>query len=225
MKKLVTVLAMLTLALCLSISALAAPKGFVSSPEAQSGPTIESFKNDSEDCTAKLVITPYSEKEELPQKLVDLINKAYSDVKNAEDLTKLNVDLEALAKELGISPKDLAVSDLFDIHYTDCETHVGHEEFDIVLKAESLKRFVALLHLNGDKWELIKDAKVTENGTHLTFSVEEFSPFAIVVNTSEEDKKSPVTSDNTASAVCVAIMLASAAALVYVWKKSKKQSV
>ncbi|MBQ5601984.1 MAG: LPXTG cell wall anchor domain-containing protein, partial [Clostridia bacterium] len=119
-----------------------------------------------------------------------------------------------------IEGKNLVVSDLFDIHTTGCDFHEGHFDFDIVLAADSLKRFVALLHMNKNgEWEVIDNARVTNNGEHLEFSVESLSPFAIVVDTSD----GPQTGDNTMIYVSFILMIVSAAALVVVLIKSKKQ--
>ena len=135
-----------------------------------------------------------------------------------KDLTKLNEDLKALAAELNIPGDKLAVSELFDIHMEGCDYHEEHRYFDIILSAEALENFVGLLHLRQDgEFELIADAKVTHDGDHLEFTVESFSPFAIVVDTT---KNSP-TGDNGMIFVCLALMLVSGVAVVLLNRKPR----
>ena len=168
----------------ISLNALAAPAGFVSSPSGNAAPTVEEFTPGDEACTAKLVITPFVDKDKLPDELKTLFEKAYNSILETKDLTALNEVLKKVAADKNINPQNLAVSDLFDIHYTDCDFHDGHEDFDIVLGAETLGSFVGLLHMNkSGVWEWVENARVTGNGEHLEFSVDSFSPFAIVVDT------------------------------------------
>ena len=220
MKKILVICLTLIMVASMTVVVFAAPSGFLSSPSGKPGPTIESFDPDDDDCTADLIITPYSDRNTLPSELKTLIEKAYNDILNIGDLTKLNAELAKLAAKKKIEGKNLAVSDLFDIHTTGCDFHEGHFDFDIVLAADSLNRFVALLHMNKNgEWEVIDNARVTNNGEHLEFSVESLSPFAIVVDTSD----GPQTGDNTMIYVSFILMIVSAAALVVVLIKSKKQ--
>ena len=216
MKKVLTICMVAVLALSLTVTAFAAPNGFVSSPSENTAPTEITFTPADEDCTASLVITPFSEKEELPEALENLLETARNQIETSTDLTKLNSVLANLANEMKIKGEDLAVSDLFDIHVTGCEYHDGHTDFDIVLSADMLKNFVALLHMQKDgTWEMVSDAKVTGNGNHLAFSVDSFSPFAIVVNTNGEGAQVPQTDDNMFYIAAV-VMAVSAVALVVI---------
>ena len=222
MKKVLAICLMLAMLLSLSVGALAAPNGFVSSPSGSGAPTVEEFKPQDENCTATLLITPYGEREELPELLQSLMQKAYDSVVNAGDLTKLNADFAKLVAGMGLKAENLAISDLFDIHVTGCDFHDGHKEFDVVLKAETLKHFVALLHMNKNgQFELVSDAKVI--GDHLHFSVESFSPFAIVVDTTVEE--APPTGDSVMVFVWVAVVAAVAFAvtIVVIVLKNKKR--
>lgn len=222
MKKLLVVCLTVVMMVSMTLTVFAAPGAFVSSPSGNPGPTEIEFKPADEDCTGRLVITPYSERDTLPEELEDLMKKAYEAIKGTNDLTTLHTELAKLAKKLKVKGTDLAVSDMFDIRVEGCTEHDGHHEFDIVLAADSLKNFVGLLHLreNGE-WELIKDARVVGNGEHLAFSVDTMSPFAIVVNTAANPSQ---TGDNSMIPVYVAIMAVSALAIVVILVKSKKQS-
>lgn len=224
MKRVFAICLIMVMLLTLSGNVFAADSGFVSSPTGKPAPGVESFDPADDDCTANIIVTPYGEKHELPQELQTMFQKAYEDIVNNDDLTTLNTALAKLVKDMKLDSKDLAVSDLFDIHLTGCDYHEGHEEFDVVLSADMLKHFVALLHMNKEgQWELVSDAQVTNNGTHLKFSVDSFSPFAIVVdNAAEESDKN---GDDSMIHVFAIAMAVSAAALVVLAVKSKKQSV
>lgn len=220
MKKFVTICLMLALIASLSLHAFADPGSFISSPSLNPSPVIIEFQPGDPGCTAVLVITPYGDRDELPENLLALIQRAYATIAGTEDLTTLNADLAQLAAGLKIEGNNLAVSDLFDIHMTGCDYHEEHKEFDIVLKAESLNRFVGLLHMNQDgEWELVADAHV-EGEDHLVFSVDSFSPFAIVVDTTD---RTPDTLDTAKIFTYGTIMTASAMLLVIVLIQSRKR--
>lgn len=221
MKKIIAICLMLTMLFGLSVNVFAANNGFVSSPTANAAPKVEEFKPDDEDCTADLVITPYSEIDELSQALQESLKQAYDSVKDSKDISKLNAELAKLAKDKKIKGENLAVSDLFDINIEGCTEHDDHDKFTIVLKADTLKNFVALLHMNKDgKWELVKDAKV--NGDKLEFSIDGFSPFAIVVDTTTSTN-APLTADNTTIYFVVGIVAVAALAMLVVAAKNRKQ--
>lgn len=222
MKKVLVICLTVVFMVSMTLTTFAATGSFVSSPSGNAAPGQVEFKPADEDCTATLVITPYSEKNELTAAIKTMMEKAYNDIKGTEDLTTLNATLAKLAKDLKIEGSDLAVSDLFDIHVTGCDYHDGHTDFDIVLSADSLKNFVALLHMNKNgEWEVVDGAKVIANGEHLSFSVDAFSPFAVVVNTAAKPSQ---TGDSNMTPVYAAIMAVSALALVVILVKSRKKT-
>ena len=153
--------------------------------------------------------------------LLARIEKAYSDIAGTNDITTFNNDIKKLAEDKGIKGTDLAVSDLFDLRVVDCTVHEDHTSYTIELDSENLDRFVALIHANEKgEWEIVADAKVTENGKRLKFSVESFSPFAIVVNRNETVEPG----DNTMIIIWVMVAAASGLLLVALLaKKNKKQ--
>ena len=248
MKKIMaTCLAMVTAA-TMSISAFASAGGFVSSPSQNPAPTLESFTASSEDFTGQLVVSAYSERDDMPEDLRASFETAYNQIVECDDLTTLNADLAQLAEEMGIAGTDLAVSDLFDIHVEgDLDTDVG---FEITLGAETLDRFVGLLHMVDDGvWELVSDAEVVNN-EQLRFSVDSLSPFAIVVDTNDgtavepgddsssqpvddsstpdsvvDDGGVPDTGENTMIYVYAGAMVVLGAAIVFIAVKSRKQKV
>lgn len=214
MKKVLAICLTVIMIVSMSVVAFASLGGFVISPSLNPAPIVIDFLAKDEDCTADIVITPYIDINLLPETLREMMKKAYADISGSIDLTALNAELKAFAAEKGIDGTKLAVSDLFDLHLTGCDYHEGHTDFDVILKAETLENFVALLHMNHNgEWELVPDAKVTNNDEHLEFSVESFSPFAIVVDTTNENAG---TSDNTMTYVYVTLMAVSAAGLIIV---------
>lgn len=226
MKKVLAICLMMVMVVSMSVTAFAAPGGFVSSPSGNPAPTVVDFDPENDECTAKLVIIPHAERNTLPDDLKALIENAYTSIAESNDLTKLNADLASLVASKNISADKLAVSDLFDAHITGCDMHEGHVNFDITLKADTLKRFVGLLHMNKNgEWELVADAKITNDGEYLEFSIDSFSPFAIVVDTTVDGGDAPQTYDNSMIHIYAIIMAVSALAVIVIAVKSKKRRV
>ena len=225
MKKAFAMVLVMVLALTMSVSVFAAPGRFVNSPSGNAAPVLISFERHNEDCTAELIITPYSERYTLPEALLDLIQRAYNEIVASKDLTTLHKDLADLAAAKKIKGVDLKVSDLFDVRYEGCETHDESHTFTIVLGANTLNRFVGLMRLkpNGE-WELIKNAQIVDGGKALRFTISEMSTLAIVVDTSVIDGNSPDTGDNSHTWVYLVLMLASAAAIVLLSVLGKKKT-
>lgn len=224
MKKVLAICLIMVMLVSMNVNVFAAPGAFVSSPSGNPVPRLISFDPSDDDCTAQLVITPYSNRDTLPTALNELIKKAYGEVAASTDLTKLNSDLAKLAADKNIKGTNLAVSDLFDIHVTGCDYHEEHVDFNITLEADTLKRFVGLLHMNKDgEWELVSNAEVVNNGKQLKFSVDSFSPFAIVVDTTADGTGGPQTGDNSMIHIYVTIMAVSAVAILVIVAKNRKQ--
>ncbi len=218
MKKILVFLLTIAMLATLGVTAFAEPGNFIVSPSKNKAPEIIDGTNESHDCTAKLVVTPYSERDTLSDDKKKEIENAYDQIVNADDLTSFNTDFEKLVSDKGISSENLAVSDLFDISYYGCDVHNEHGAFKITLKADTLEGFVALLKMVDGEWVLVEDAVV--DGDLLKFTAKDLSPFAIVV---EKDKHTPPqTGDNFHWWIYVALMVASAAALGVVGYKLKK---
>ena len=225
MKKVLAICMTLVMVMSMmSVTVFADPGNFVSSPSGNSAPIIIDFESESEECTALLVVTPYSERDTLPEEKKDKLEQAYDEIVKAKDLSDLHGAIAQVAASKGIALEDLAVSDMFDVSYYDCAIHDDHGYFEIILKPETLKNFVALLHLNGNTWEHIDNAEVTgANKDHLRFFVDDLSPFAIVVDT-EPASSQPGTNDPFDIIPYVVVMVLSASAAIVLWKKSRKQS-
>lgn len=221
MKKVLVICLSLVMLVSMSLTVFAAPGSFVSSPSGNPAPKLDSFTPGSSDCSATLVITPYSDRDTLPSDQKDNIENAYSSIASTDDLTTLNDDLKKLVSDKKLNGKKLAVSDLFNAHVEGCTIHDDHVGSEIVISAESLNRFVALIHKNenGD-WELVPNVEVVNDGKSLKFSTDSFGTFAIVVNTEVDN---PRTGDATMTYICAVVMALCALALVAVVIKGRKQ--
>ncbi len=220
MKKFMIACLALLLMMSMSLTALAVEGGFVDSPSLNPAPRMISFRADSAECEAELDITAYVDRANLSEEDRTAIEAAYTEIKGSDDLSVLNADLAALAESLDVAGTDLAVSDLFDMDYVNC-THENHKDlhgnFQIQLEAETLDNFVGLLHRNNGTWELVEAASV--DGNVMTFSIDGFSPFAIVVNTG---KHAPDTGDNSMVYMWGIVAAVSALAVVICLREAKK---
>ena len=195
MRKIIAVCLMVIMLASLTLSVFSAPGGFIQSPSNNPAPEITEAINESEDCLGQLIITPYIDRDTLPEEDRIIIESIYKQVVENKDLSAIYEELANVAAKLDIDVKDLAVSDLFDIRLINCDIHDYHGHFNIKLKAETLQNFVCLLHYYNGEYHVVKDARVLEDGEHLVFSEKEFSPFLIVTNTGEEDPDAPQTND------------------------------
>jgi hypothetical protein len=230
MKKVLAICLALVMVVGVSASALAAG-GFVKSPSLNPAPELMDFDSLNNDCEVGLVVTPYDDKDSLSDEDEEWLKNAYDSIKGCDDLTKLNNGLSSLIQGLDIKGTSLSVSDLFFSGLTDCDLHDGHADCEVLLKAETLDRFVGLLVMdeNGN-WHLIDGAKVVD-GNKLKFTTDQFGPFAIVVNTAadgsadDEGSEIPKAGDNSMIYLYAAMMAVSAAGMfVLVVSKSKKES-
>ena len=222
MKKVLIVCMVLAMVASMSIAVFAAPGAFVESPSKNPAPELIKGENTSEDCTAQVIVTAYGDRDQLTAEQRQKLEAAYAMIVGTQDLSTLNAALKALAEELGVSVSSLAVSDLFDISATDCDGHADHGHFDITLAADTLHNFVALLHYYNGEWRIVENAEVTNNGEHLEFDEDEFSPFAIVVST--EAIPQPEPNNFPWLIVVLLLLLIILAALIawYFYNRSKK---
>ena len=195
MKKVLTLCMALVIVMSLSLTAFAA-NGFVSSPSNYRKPVVANYTSDT--CDGQVILTAYADRATLPANLCTMIETAYDEIAATADLTKLTADLGAAAASKNVAVENLAVSELFDIRYEGCGDHDDHCSYDIVMKAETLDKFVSLLHFDGTAWEVVENAKVVEIDGELclAFTPDSVSPFAIVVSTDPE-YKAPVVSEET----------------------------
>lgn len=207
MKKVLVLCLTVVMLFAFSVTTFAAPNGFVKSPEAQQGPVI--VEGD------EVIVTPFGDRDNLDDETKEKLEDAYNSIINADDLTELNDALKELAEELGIDPDNIAVSDLFDVDFD------GEGPYTVTIKPETLENFVGLMRWDGEKWVLIDNAKV--NGKLLTFSLDEPSQLAILVNAGAGSVGSPVTGDVFPWVLVVAIAASAIGLAVIVPKLIKKE--
>ena len=222
MKKVLIVCMVLAMVASLSVAVFAAPGSFVESPSKNPAPELIKGENTSEGCTAQVIITAYGERDKLTAEKRQKLEEAYAMIVGTQDLSTLNGALKTQAEELGVSVSNLAVSDLFDISATDCSGHADHGHFDITLKADTLKNFVALLHYYNGEWRVVENAEVTNNGEHLEFDADEFSPFAIVVSTEAIPQPEPNNFPWLILILLLLLIILAALIAWYFYNRSKK---
>lgn len=221
MKKIIAICLSFIIAASATVTVFAAPANFWGSPSGKPSPEIISFKSSDPNSTVQLILTPYSDRNDLSDGQIALIEKAYDSIRNAKSLTELNAELADVVAKLEIDSKYLAVTNIFDIHFVGSDNQ--SQKFEIVLSVDELNNFVGLLHMNKDGvWELVSDAKIEQDGDHLVFSVDSFSPFAVVVDTTGE---SPKTGDSVMiiSAIVLAVSVVALAAITVKRKKQIEQ--
>ncbi len=222
MKKFISVCLIITVIMTLAVSAFAVVDGFVYSPTGRPAPELIDAYNETEECTAEVIITSFTNRGSLPTSEEAAFEGAYTAIQgSAKNLTKLCPSLGAAATQKGASVEALAVSDLFNLSFKDCEDHEGHGKFRIKLSADLLKHFVGLMRFDGTQWELVDSAKVDGTGEYLEFDSANLGSFAIVVDT----ESLPETSDNTMLYILGGVMLVSAIAFTVIWSKSRKETV
>jgi hypothetical protein len=217
MKKIIVICLALVLVFSASFTAFAAPGGFYVSPSTKKAPELVSGTNEIEACQSKIIVTAYGDRDQLTEQARKDIESAYASIVGTENLNKLVAALNSVAETRGMDVSKFAASDLFDISATECTTgHDSHGKFEITLKHDTLKDFVAVIHYKNGTWTLVEDALVKNDGEHLEFTVDSFSPFAIIVNTG--DVVTPVTDDEGSILpyVGAGIGLAALAALVII---------
>ncbi len=211
MKKLVLTCLIAVLALTMSLSAFAANGDFLQSPSTNQAPTVDKAEN-GDGGAVTVTVTPYADRADLDAGAKAEIEDAYDSVAGTTDITTVCSALTAIATTAGVKAADLAVSDFFDLSTN------ATGEITVTLAADTLDKFVALIHWNGTAWEVVEGATVKSG--KLTFTADDFSPFAIVVDGSK-DAPSP-TGDNATIIICGVVALVSAVAVVVFVKKSKK---
>jgi len=219
MKKFLVLGISLVLLAVFSVSAIAAPNGFVSSPTGQDAPGLIEFTNSDPNCKGDVIITPYSEKDTLDDDAKEKFDDAYNSIVGADDLADLSDDLKNAADEKGVKDGNLAVSDLFNVDF-ECDEHDGHGNFNIKIEPETLKNFVALMYYDGDEWVMADDVKV--DGKTLSFTLNNPAPMAIFVNAGADNISSPQTGDSFPW-IYVGIIAVCVAGLVVVILKLKKK--
>ena len=225
MKKKIVFLMTLILILSLSVvNVAAATGGFVKSPSLNPAPELIQATDKGGECDGSFVITPYDEREDLNDEEKKEFEDSYKDIKANPNLGNLTPDIGDLAKEKNLDETKLAVSDLFHTHVENC-THgddVEHGPFDVVLSADTLDKYVGLLHYHNGVWSLVEGATINLDG-HLAFEAAKLGSYAIVVNTDESLVPAPPTGDEFPW-IAVALVAMIAITVVVFVKSGKKEN-
>lgn len=216
MKKVISVVLALMMVLSMSISAFAATNAFIESPSGNPAPKLENVDHGDPDCDANVIITPYVDRDQLRDKIREVIEEAYESIKNNEEDSSLDKAFDKLD-----SDDDLAISDLFNLDYTDCDAHDKHQPVTITVSAETLDHFVGLLVYVDGEWKVVEGAKIDKAATTLIFTASEFGPYAIVVD-SAFSGNSPSTGDPGINWIWFALLAVSGLGLITVGVISKK---
>lgn len=142
-------------------------------------------------CLTEIIVTPYSYKDTIESdESRYLIDVAYGDIIKIPTVHDLDpIEIEEVADNLGVKLDDLVVRDLFDITLYNRGQVVNHKEdlhskyIELTLATQTLENFVCLLHYKDSKWNIVESARVIIDENHLYLSIDELSPFAIVVST------------------------------------------
>lgn len=210
---------LLALVLCASVLSVSAAEvgRFIESPSAVEAPEVVAYENEDPRCTAEVSVTSYADRASLDDDVREAMEAMYQDIKYMDGSTGLGTILEELSDEKKVRFEDLAISDLFDIGYHNCDSHEAEEHgwFTIELEPAALKSFVGLLSFNGEKW-VILEAEVSEEGNTVRFRAKELTPLAIVV------ESKPPTGDNSGLALWMMLISGSAFVIVLVAMKKRK---
>lgn len=225
MKRVLSVVLMLLMLAGLTVPAFAAPGAFLESPSKRPVPEVVDFEPiGGHECNAKLVITPYVDRSTLSSFLRELIEDAYVEIVNSRDLATLNSDLAELANTLKVDTKDLAVSNLFDMHVVGCDEKCDHTGFRVVIRTEEIDSFVGMLHMDHDGvWELVGDVNSVNAANEIEIVVNAMSPFAIVVDT--DPSQPPQTGDSSLINIYAIVMSVSALGAVGIFVFTKKRRI
>lgn len=220
MKKFFAFLMTAVMLAALCVSAYAATGEFLDSPSLVSEPELIKAEPSNHECTAKLLITAYANRNTLDDATRAIIEKAYDDIANSAVINgQLKTEFEAIAADKKLDMSDFVAGTLFDVSYFECEQHTSHRGFTITIAPEVVDNYVGLIHFDGEKWTLVDSTLDKDAGT-ITFYVDSLSPFALVYST-----KSTQTGDSSSAWIYVVLMVVSAASIgVIGYKLSKKEN-
>lgn len=135
----------------------------------------------------ELVVTVVSSKETSPNKEIEMaLEKAVKQVQEAESVADLCPQIVEYLESMGYEAEDFYVYDVFDVSLLEVITKESVElpegatiKFRLQTDLESDEPFVLLCNTEGDKWEIVEDISLDENGV-LTVRVKGLAPFALL---------------------------------------------
>lgn len=220
MKKILAICLTLVMVVSLGVTAFAAPGIFISSPSGNLAPELVDYTAESDDCNAKLTITPYADRKNLDDKALAEIEEAYKHIAKRMKNVSFDEVLKEIADKNQLTVSELAVSDLFDISYYNCEVekHANHDGFKITLKADTVEDLKGIICYDGTTWNNVEILEIKEDGT-VTFFAKDLSPFAFVVG----GNLPPHTGDSYMVYICLMVLAASALTFIVAAMPKKRR--
>ena len=230
MKKLVMISLAVIVVLGMSISAIAATGGFIVSPSRNQAPELIEVKPSDDKCTVEVEVTAYADRDTLSPEGRTAIEDAYAKIMGAKNIGELTPAIGDVASGMGADVANFAVSDLFNISASGCESHDGHGKVSVTLGADTLANFACVIAYNNGEWSVIEGATVSEDGKTVTFEADKFGPVAFVANTGSvsADVEEPLGEDNVATTVSVSVATGAAvlaAPMAYFMVQFKKKKI
>lgn len=215
MKKILTLLAVLALAVSLCVPAFAFPGGFVSSPSLNDGPALE----DTDAAPGlRLVVTAYADRATLNKEMKADFEAAYENIYSTPDLSQL---VPSIAEYTGVDAGNLAVSDLFHVHVEEAPATAAEKAnaYTLTVSCRTLNKFEALLHRTAEGWQIVDSAALTEEG-FVKFTTQELGVFAVVVDVENGGATPP--SGDIFPLVAAGLLLTAAAFVALILFKGRK---
>ena len=135
----------------------------------------------------ELVVTVVSASDIAPNKEIEMIlEKAVEQVQESESVEELCPEITEYVKSMDCEAEEFYVYDVFDVSLLDVISkdcvdlpNGATVKFRLQTDLESDEPFVLLCNFGGDKWEIVEDVTLDENGV-LTVRVKGLAPFAIL---------------------------------------------
>lgn len=226
MKKIISMLVVLSILATTSLSVFAT---YVPSIDSKPAPTVVEKTDDEGNAyvaelvdtngdtvevvvVGEIVVTSYIEVTELDEEAQVILDEAFDEIITADNLLELTDDVQTVLDEINelrdeesqILTSDLVVKEFFDLHVDDdvkaTMLELGLELVITFSTDVSEGDAVVVLHKKSDgEWEAIANDKVIVSDGYVTATFTDFSPVAIVVDSSDysEDDTSGDTSDDS----------------------------
>lgn len=164
---------------------------FVPSISSKGAPdVVEAVDAGGKDVSDKLVVTPYSKKEDLSEKKKDRLEKAFDDVKEKDLAEKINRALKdgavAVPERWGngavtLDGEELSVTDIFYIHEKNDSDIIQLGVEMVITTNIPENQMVVVMYYGENGWEVVPCKRDSDG--NVRFMVEHFGPYMIVTNT------------------------------------------
>lgn len=199
-------MALLTVLLCLSLTAPAFAAEFTPSVEAKPAPELSTVVDSEGNAQTAIVtdasgneveipddieltVTSTAEKDESPvAEIQEMLKRAEEQIRNAADLGELTADLAPALEKAKETLQDLVVQDLFDVSFVkDGKTleqllQEGQSvTFALQTNLTDKDLFFVLHNYSGSDWEVVENVELRNDGV-LKITLDGLSPVAIVTD-------------------------------------------